>query len=79
MAKIKEEAERIKSGTALPMRKESDSSFNRQKINIFPHQKETGIWRLIKKIQYKLQQYSFYSILYKYAVKFKTVIPKYKK
>jgi hypothetical protein len=79
MARIKKETERIKAVPASP--NETEFIQNRQvhKIYIFPHNKETFIWRLVKKIQHMLQQYSFYSILYRLAVRFKTFIPKYKK
>jgi len=44
-----------------------------------PDIRETTTWRIIKKIQYKLQKYAFYSFIYNVAFHFKQFIPKYKK
>ena len=39
---------------------------------------KTAIWRFVKKVQYKLQKFAFYDVLYfRIAVKFKSMIPKY--
>lgn len=40
---------------------------------------KTLVWRIIKRVQYKLQKYAFYDFLYyKIAVKFRSLIPKYR-
>ena len=41
--------------------------------------KESGLFRLIKKIQFRLMRYSFYHSLYGVAVRFKKFIPRYKR
>jgi O-antigen chain-terminating methyltransferase len=38
--------------------------------------KETWVWKLVKKVQHKLQKFPFYQLLYSVAVKFKGFIPK---
>lgn len=79
MAKIKEEAERIKSAPALPLNTQRAHGTQGRIVNIFLHQKETKIWKAVKKIQYLLQGFAFYGTVYKFAVKFKAAIPKYKR
>jgi hypothetical protein len=79
VAKIRKEAERIKSEPILPNRVNKNYLKHNPKNSIFAQRKETGLWKTIKKTQYKLQKYDFYSAVYKIAVKFKTIVPKYKK
>jgi O-antigen chain-terminating methyltransferase len=38
--------------------------------------KETWVWKLVKKVQHKLQKFPFYQLLYSVAAKFKGLIPK---
>jgi len=43
---------------------------------IAPKTKETWVWKLVKKVQHKLQKFPFYQLLYSVAAKFKGFIPK---
>jgi len=61
----------------------SQASEENQKINqpfdgdiIIPQKQETWIWKIVKKVQRKLQKFPFYQLLYSVAAKFKGLIPK---
>jgi len=76
MQKIREEVARRKKVV-------SQVSEENQKINqpfkgdiIIPQKQETWVWKLVKKVQHKLQKFPFYQLLYSVAAKFKGFIPK---
>ena len=76
MQKIREEVARRKKVV-------SQVSEENQKINqhfegdiVIPQKQETRIWKFVKKVQYKLQKFPFYQLLYSVAAKFKGLIPK---
>ena len=77
MQKIREEVARRK--TAWHRFDEQDKKIYQVYENeiVYPKMQETKLWRIIKKIQHKLQKYPFYSYAYRISSKFKKFIPKY--
>lgn len=69
LSKIKEEIAR---------RKEGFSRLERQDESIHPTMQQTMLFRLIKKLQIKLKEYSFYTFIYNAVYKYRHIIPKYK-
>ena len=76
MRKIREEVSRT--GKVLSHVSEENQKIKQpfEGVIVIPQEQETWAWKLVKKVQQKLQKFPFYNPLYSVAAKFKGFIPK---
>ena len=75
MQKIREEVSRT--GKVLSHVSEENQKISQpfEGVILVPQEQETWAWKLVKKVQQKLQKFPFYDPLYSVAAKFKGFIP----